>query len=231
METLAACNKYFSMQFSLLIKQFYSHIGRRCIAVPQAVSISLENVKEFEVPRFNRTPKQHFIVVKGPKGELKFPLHYGLQLDLGKGKANDEASLVLSMSDKIAESLGKHQRKFLKSMWGTTQAILRNSVDGVFQGHQLPIRVVGVGYKFLLEGGQLIMKVGHSHLDKVDIPKGITVKLSNPTKIVCTSADLHQLTQFAAKVRAVREPEPYNGKGIFVGDETIMLKEGKKSGK
>lgn len=199
--------------------------------MPQAVGISLENIKQLDIPRFNRTPRQHNVVVKGPKGELKFPLHYGLQLNLQEGKAKDESSLRISMNTEVYSSLNKYQKKFIRSMWGTTQAILCNTIEGVSEGHQIPIRVVGVGYKFILEGNQLTMKVGHSHLDKVDIPPGITIKASSPTKIVCSAADLHQLTQFAAKVRSFREPEPYNGKGIFVGDETIMLKEGKKSGK
>lgn len=211
--------------------RFYSHVGKRSIAVPNSVDISLKNIRELEIPRFNRTPKQHNVVVKGPKGELKFPLHYGLQIDLLSGKAKDEASLNISMSKEIFSSLGKYQRRFIKSMWGTTQAILQNTIEGVCHGHQIPIRVVGVGYKFILDGNMLTMKVGHSHLDKLEIPGGISVKLSSPTKIVCSGTDLHQLSQFAAKVRSNREPEPYNGKGIFVGDETIMLKEGKKSGK
>lgn len=211
--------------------RFYSHIGRRAIPVPQTVEITLENFNSLDTPRFNRTPRQHNIIIKGPKEELKFPLYYGLQLDICKGKASKESSLSLSMNNEILYSLSKHQKKFVKSMWGTTQSFLENIIDGVFEGHQVPIRVVGVGYKFLLDGDTLIMKVGHSHLDKITIPSGIVVKVSTPTKIVCSGADLHLLTQFAAKVRSSREPEPYNGKGIFVGDETIMLKESKKGGK
>ena len=75
------------------------------------------------------------------------------------------------------------------------------------------------------------MKVGHSHVDEEKIPGNVTIKLVSPTKIVCSSVELPNLSQFAAKIRSHRPPEPYNGKGIFVGGEKVIIREGKKTGK
>lgn len=75
------------------------------------------------------------------------------------------------------------------------------------------------------------MKVGHSHFDEEKVPGDVKIKLVSPTKIVCSSVDHQNLTQFAAKIRSHRPPEPYNGKGIFVGEEKVIIKEGKKTGK
>lgn len=75
------------------------------------------------------------------------------------------------------------------------------------------------------------MKVGHSHLDKVEIPEDISIRLVSPTKIVLSGANFQKVSQLASQIRAVRPPEPYNGKGIFVDEETVILKEGKKSNK
>jgi large subunit ribosomal protein L6 len=99
------------------------------------------------------------------------------------------------------------------------------------KGHEVPVRLVGIGYKLGLEGELLTLKVGHSHLDKVKIPNGITARLASTTKAIISGADLQRVTQFAAKIRSIKPPEPYNGKGIFIDDETIALKEGKKSNK
>lgn len=88
-----------------------------------------------------------------------------------------------------------------------------------------------MGYKFSVENNHLIMKLGNSHLDKEKIPENVTIKVVTQTKIICSSANYHNLTQFSAKIKFHKEPEPYNGKGIFVGNEKIMMKEGKKTGK
>lgn len=88
--------------------------------------------------------------------------------------------------------------------------------------------MVGVGYKASVDGRLLRLKLGYSHDLMIPIPKDIKVITPMPSKILLCGANYQQVTQFAAKIRAYRKPEPYNGKGIFVGSETIKLKEGKK---
>lgn len=92
----------------------------------------------------------------------------------------------------------------------------------------MPLRLVGVGYKASVEGRSLTLKLGYSHDLVVPIPRDIQVSTPTASKVLLCGADYQRLTQFAAKIRAYRKPEPYNGKGIFVGSETIRLKEGKK---
>lgn len=90
------------------------------------------------------------------------------------------------------------------------------------------MRLVGVGYKAAVEGRNLVLKVGHSHSITVRVPSEIEASCPVPNKIILSGTDLQRVTQLAAKIRAYRKPEPYNGRGIFVGNETITLKEGKK---
>lgn len=88
--------------------------------------------------------------------------------------------------------------------------------------------MVGVGYKASVEEGRINLKVGYTHEMLIPIPDGIRVTMPANTKIVLFGSDYQKVTQFAAKIREKKKPEPYNGKGIFVGNETIRLKEGKK---
>lgn len=90
------------------------------------------------------------------------------------------------------------------------------------------MRLVGVGYKASVSEGRIVLKVGFTHNIVIDVPDGMSVSCPSPTKIVISGADLQKVMSFAAKIRAFRKPEPYNGKGIFIGMETITLKEGKK---
>lgn len=94
------------------------------------------------------------------------------------------------------------------------------------------MRLVGVGFKATIERSEeetrLVMKLGYSHDVIIRVPAGITATCPTPTKILLHGINYQKVTQFAAILRSKKKPEPYNGKGIFVGDETIVLKEGKK---
>lgn len=92
----------------------------------------------------------------------------------------------------------------------------------------MPLRLVGIGYKAATEGRSLHLKLGYSHGIVIPIPRDIRATIPTASKILLSGANYQRVTQFAAKIRALRKPEPYNGKGIFVGSETIKLKEGKK---
>lgn len=92
----------------------------------------------------------------------------------------------------------------------------------------MQLRIVGVGYRANLEDDRLVLRLGYSHDVVLPIPRGVNASLPMPTKVVLRGIDWHRVTQFAALIRSKRKPEPYNCKGIFVGDETIVKKEGKK---
>ncbi|KAJ2239703.1 54S ribosomal protein L6 mitochondrial [Coemansia sp. RSA 455] len=113
-------------------------------------------------------------------------------------------------------------------MWGTTRACINNCVIGVTEGFSATLRFVGVGYRAAIENGQLALRLGYSHPINLEIPKGLKVSVPTPTRVLISGIDLQQVKLFAAKVRKWKKPEPYNQKGIFVDDETIRKKDGKK---
>lgn len=126
-----------------------------------------------------------------------------------------------------------------RSMWGLTRTLINNAIIGMTEGFTVPLYLVGVGYRAALEddprgiadggnGQRLNMKLGFSHSVFVPIPTHIKAEVQTPTKIVLSCTDKHQLGLFAAKVRKWRRPEPYKGKGIFVGKEQIRIKTVKK---
>ena len=130
----------------------------------------------------------------------------------------------------------KTQCKKLIAMTGTLRADLSNHIVGVSEGHVAILRLVGVGYRATIEsiattkepefpGQQFVnLKVGYSHPIELGIPKGVKASTPQPTRILLEGVDKHVVKQFAAHIRAWRVPEPYKGKGIFVNDETIKLK-------
>ncbi|KAJ3304937.1 hypothetical protein HDV03_002167 [Kappamyces sp. JEL0829] len=153
---------------------------------------------------------QQRLVVKGEKDELSLLLP-----DYPGGK---------TIQVSVLEEKNEKQR----AMWGTVRALIQRMVTGVQDGYTLSLRMVGVGYRALMEEGKLSLKIGVSHPVLLEIPAGIRVSIPAPQRIILQGADWPKITQFAAQIREWRKPEPYNQKGIFVGDETIKPKAGKK---
>jgi len=129
--------------------------------------------------------------------------------------------------------------KLQRQMWGTTRTLISNAITGMTEGFSVPLFLIGVSYRASLEndprgttdggnGKRLEMHVGHSHPIFVPIPSYIHAEVPSTAKIVLSCTDKHLLGLFAAKIRGHRVPEPYKGKGIFVGDETIRIKSVKK---
>lgn len=136
-------------------------------------------------------------------------------------------SLQIS-NNQIKVKVNDPNQKTQKQMWGTTQKLIQNKIIGIEQGFTLPLRMVGVGYRALMENGKLSLKIGVSHPVLFDIPNGVVCTIPAPQRIILQGDDWYTLTQFAANIRKTRPPEAYNQKGIFVGEETIKKKEGKK---
>ncbi|KAL4081061.1 ribosomal protein L6, alpha-beta domain-containing protein [Scleroderma citrinum] len=188
-----------------------SNIGKTPIPIPPNVTL---------------TPSPTSLAVKGPLGSTSVSLEPYMQLAFPQ-------PYVLNISVENAEE--KKQR----AMWGLTRTLINNAVVGMTEGFTLPIYLVGVGYRAALEedprgtmdggsGQRLNMKLGHSHNVYVPIPPHIKAEVPSPTKIVLSCTDKHLLGLFAARIRKWRPPEPYKGKGVFVGNETIRLKAIKK---
>jgi large subunit ribosomal protein L6 len=156
--------------------------------------------------------------IKGPLGEHTLPIKPFVKLTFEQ----EQGDSLLSVS--VEDPTIKEQR----AMWGTTRALIANAITGVTEGYTVPVRLVGVGYRATLEGNKLSMKLGYSHPVDIEIPEGIQCTTPLPNKIMLQGNNIQKVKEFAFKIRKWREPEPYNQKGIFVGDETIAKKTSKK---
>lgn len=152
------------------------------------------------------------LTIKGPKGTVKWKAPAGIKVNIDGDTVKVERG-----------GNSKHER----SCHGLVRSVLENHIQGVQTPFQRILDIQGVGYAVVKKGKSISMKVGFSDDQVVEVPEGLTVDLPSATRIVITGADLQQVGQFAAKVRSVRPPEPYNAKGIKYDDERIQRKAGK----
>lgn len=174
-----------------------SRIGRKPIAIPDGVSVSLQDVS---------------ITVKGPKGSLSREIHKDMKVTV------EENTVVVERPS---------ENKLHRSLHGTTRTIVANMVNGVTEGFSKVLELVGVGYRASKSGNKLVLNVGYSHPVEIEPEDGIEFDVPSATKIIVKGIDKELVGAMAAKVRAVREPEPYKGKGIKYENERILRKEGK----
>ena len=174
-----------------------SRVGKKPIPIPGDVEVKIEGQK---------------VIIKGPKGELSFQVRPEIKIEVKENK------ILINLKTKT---------KLVKSLWGTTRAILNNMVRGVKEGYEKKLEIEGLGYKANLEGEDLVLYVGFAHPLKIKPPQGI--KISVEKNIITVSGiDKEKVSQIAAKIRKVRPPEPYKGKGIRYLGEVIRRKAGKK---
>ncbi len=168
----------------------------------------IEIPKDAEVKIENRT-----IIVKGPKGELSYQYRPEISIELKDGK-------IIVFPQK--------KTKKTSAFWGLTRALLANMIKGVVEGFEKKLEIRGIGYRAALEGEDLVLNLGFSHPVKIKKPEGI--KFSVEKNIISVQGIDKQLVgQIAAKIRKLRPPEPYKGKGIRYLGEEVIKKEGKKA--
>lgn len=155
--------------------------------------------------------KDGMITVKGPKGTL----------NLAKP---DSVDVKIEGSEVKLAAVGDST-----AMAGTLRALLKNSVDGVSQGFQRKLELVGVGFRAAMAGKDLNLTIGYSHPVIFKAPEGISIETPTQTEILIKGFDKQLVGESAAKIRAFRKPEPYKGKGIRYSGEKITLKEVKKA--
>jgi large subunit ribosomal protein L6 len=151
------------------------------------------------------------VKISGPKGELE------RQIPKEVGVVQKEGSLVVEL---------KSKSKFARSLYGTIRAHLANMVKGVTDGWSKELEMVGAGYRAQVDGNKLVLTIGFSHPVEIEAPEGIEFKVEK-TKITIEGIDKEKVGEVSAKIRAVRPPEPYKGKGIKYIDEVITRKPGK----
>ena len=150
--------------------------------------------------------------VKGAKGELEMDLHPAVQLSV------DDGTIHVAPHDPAD-----------MAMAGTMRALINNMVEGVTNGFEKKLSLVGVGYRAALQGKSLNLQLGFSHPIDFEVPEGIKVETPSQTEIVVSGTNKQLVGQVAAKIRAYRPPEPYKGKGVRYADERVVMKEAKKA--
>ncbi len=176
-----------------------SRIGRAPIAVPSGVTVDISGQK---------------VTVTGPKGILEVTVAEPIRI-----AQEDESLVVTRPTDR-----GPH-----RALHGLSRTLVANMVEGVTDGFDRKLEMVGVGYRAQMKGTELEVAVGFSHPVSFAAPEGITFEVPEPTQIVVRGIDKQRVGQTAADIRRVRPPEPYKGKGIrYVGEE-VRRKVGKRA--
>lgn len=178
-----------------------SRIGRKPITIPAGVEIKMDG---------------NVVTVKGPKGTLSKEIHRDMQLEIEGNEL-----LVKRPTD----------NKLHRSLHGLSRTLLNNMVTGVTAGFTKGLELVGVGYRAAKQGNKLVLTVGYSHPVEMDPGEGLSVEVPAPNKVIVHGIDKEKVGALAANIRAVREPEPYKGKGIKYEGERIRRKVGKAGGK
>jgi large subunit ribosomal protein L6 len=181
-----------------------SRIARKPVMIPSGVKVAVNAAA--------RT-----VNFEGPKGKLSmtFRPEVGVKVEGTKVEVTMDPAIV---------EIGSN-----KAFWGTTRALIATAVDGVLKGYERKLEIIGVGWGARVQGKKLVLTVGYANTLDVAIPDGVKVEV-NQTMVTVSGPDKQAVGQFASKCRALRKPEPYNGKGIKYFDEVIQRKQGKAFG-
>ena len=175
-----------------------SRIGLKPINLPAGVEIKVSD--------------KNLVEVKGPKGQLS------QQID---------PEMIIKIEDGVLNVERPSEQKRHKSVHGLSRTLIWNMVEGVTEGYQKSLDIVGTGYRAAKQGNKLVLTLGYSHPIELEDPKGLEVEVPAQNKIIVKGIDKQQVGNFAAKIRDYRKPEPYKGKGIRYTDEYVRRKVGK----
>ncbi len=176
-----------------------SRIGRKPIPIPDGVDVEIAPGR---------------VAVKGPKGQLAETVSPDMSVSLDDGIVT-----VARPTDR-----GQH-----RALHGLTRSLVANMVEGVTNGFERQLEIQGVGYRARLSGRNLELSVGYSHTVAVEAPEGIEFEVPQPTQIIVRGIDKQLVGEMAARIRRVRPPEPYKGKGIRYAGEQVRRKVGKRA--
>jgi len=175
-----------------------SRIGKKAVAVPSGVTVTLSGQQ---------------ITVKGPKGQLQHT-------------APEEITVTQENGELTFTPRDDSQRA--GAMWGLTRSLVGNMVEGVTKGFERVLELQGVGYRAAMKGQALSLSLGYSHDVDMPPPAGISFAVPRPVEVRVSGIDKQLVGEVAARIRRVRPPEPYKGKGVRYQGETVRRKEGKK---
>jgi large subunit ribosomal protein L6 len=175
-----------------------SRIGKKTIAIPAGVTITLDG---------------QTVTVKGPKGQLAWTVSEEIEIK------QEGAELSFAPRNDTQRARG---------MWGLSRTLVANMVEGVTKGYEEILELVGVGYRAAMKGQALSMQLGFSHDVDIPAPAGITFAVPKQTEVRIAGIDKQLVGEIAARIRRIRPPEPYKGKGVRYAGEKVRRKEGKK---
>jgi large subunit ribosomal protein L6 len=175
-----------------------SRIGKSPIVLPAGVTVAVDG---------------QTVDVKGPKGELSWTV-------------SDDVAVI--HQDGMLTFAPRDDSSRARAMWGLSRTLVNNMVVGVTAGYEKTLELVGVGYRATMKGQMLSMQLGFSHEVDIAAPKGISFQVPRPVEIRISGIDKQQVGEMAARIRKVRPPEPYKGKGVRFAGERVRRKEGKK---
>jgi large subunit ribosomal protein L6 len=176
-----------------------SRIGRRPIEIPSTVAVAITAGR---------------VQVNGPLGELSQQVPARMQIEQRDGE------IVVTRPTDRGEDRALH---------GLTRSLIANMVEGVTKGFEKRLEIQGVGYRATLKGANVELAVGYSHPVTIEPPAGITFEVPQPTQVIVKGSDKQAVGEIAAKIRKVRPPEPYKGKGIRYEGERVRRKVGKRA--
>ena len=175
-----------------------SRIGKQPIEIPSGVDVTIGEA--------------NLVTVKGPRGSLTQTMHPDMRIVIEDGTARVERP---------------NDEGVNRSLHGLTRSLLANMVEGVTKGYEKSLQIIGVGYRAAMKGKDLEIQAGYSHPVMVAVPEGIEFETPTPTQIVVRGNDKQAVGEIAAKIRKIRKPEPYKGKGIRYEGEYVRKKAGK----
>ena len=175
-----------------------SRIGKNPISIPANVEVTLDG---------------QTVAVKGPKGELSWTVSEEIVI------THDDGRLTFAPRDDSSRA---------RAMWGLSRTLVNNMVVGVTTGYEKTLELVGVGYRAAMKGQSLSMQLGFSHDVDIPAPPGVTFQVPRPVEIRISGIDKQLVGETAARIRKMRPPEPYKGKGVRFAGEKVRRKEGKK---
>ena len=175
-----------------------SRIGKKAVAVPAGVTVTLDG---------------QTVTVKGPKGQLAWTIAEEIEVKQDGGE--------LTLTPRV-------DTQRARAMWGLSRTLVANMVHGVTEGFEQTLELVGVGYRAAVKGSDLSMALGFSHDVDIIAPSGITFAVPKQTEVKIAGIDKQLVGETAAKIRRIRPPEPYKGKGVRYAGEKVRRKEGKK---
>ena len=177
-----------------------SRIGNKHIELPAGVTVTVEGAS---------------VKVSGPKGTIVVPVNKGISVEV------EGTTVVCKRANELKQTKQNH---------GTTRANIHNAVVGVSEGYKKSLEMRGIGYKAQMQGTSVVLWAGYSHTVTIVPNEGVKITLVSPTEIDVEGIDKQAVGQTAARIREVRPPEPYLGKGIRYKNEHVATKEGKRAG-